>query len=422
MSGKEQWHDVGNKPTLQIECSGHLTIRGGTDASVVARGDDYTVEGTLIRGAGDLRLLVPHRCTLILTHVAGDLRLKGIQGDVTVQETAGDARLLSVSGGVTVGMVYGDLAVSQIGGAVSADFVSGDVRATHVAGLTLGHMAGDLSASHIAGALHVGQAGGDATVKQVTGSVTLAGVAGDCHVADVAGVVAIDCGDDVRLSGPLTAGKHVVTAASTITLLWPDAHPLTLTATAPTVRNRLPLTVVSESADSLHGTLGSDGPLLTLSAAERITLRSADGSGIPPWDGQIEIDLDLDQLGQQLTTQIGEKMATFSQKIGPELTGHVEQALRRAQSSIDKAIARMEQEMQRTGEPSARAPKSPPTPPPPPSPPKAGGAAARPNPATPPPPPAPVVDSSAEQLKILKLLEDGVISVQEANDLLAALG
>jgi hypothetical protein len=47
----------------------------------------------------------------------------------------------------------------------------------------------------------------------------------------------------------------------------------------------------------------------------------------------------------------------------------------------------------------------------------------QPTPPTPPPAPSkPKVDTKAEQLKILKMLEEGTISLDEANTLLEALG
>ena len=162
-----------------------------------------------------------------------------------------------------------------------------------------------------------------------------------------------------------------------------------------------------EEGQTLSGSCGTNGPVVTLTADEKITLKS-EGKAPEFEDVTIDLDFDFADFGEKLSESINSRVAELSTRFDTEFSGHAERALRQAQAAIDRAVGKMEKEMARAERRAAKvvirkAPK-------PPKPPKA-----QPAPSAPPP------DTTSEQLKILKMLEAGTISIEEANSLLAAL-
>jgi hypothetical protein len=264
------------------------------------------------------------------------------------------------------------------------------------------------------GDVFVGEVMGDLSLSTVNGVVTVQRGQRDVNLNNLGGALTVEnVQGDVRLRGGLPGGKHHCQAQGDIVVRWPVGAPLLLQATAPQITNRLPLQDVEEAENSLSGRLGDGETVLVLQAQGRIVLKEQDESGWaedyfsdqsePAWDefGSefAKMGSELAGLGEQLSSEIGARMSELSAKMEERFGADF------AQKMADKAARRTEKAVERAMREAERARR-------------------RASAWSPPPPPRPKKESRAtaeEQVKILGMLEKGIISVEEAETLLRAL-
>ncbi|VAW36366.1 hypothetical protein MNBD_CHLOROFLEXI01-5189, partial [hydrothermal vent metagenome] len=181
-----------------------------------------------------------------------------------------------------------------------------------------------------------------------------------------------------------------------------------LTATAPNIKNRLPLEKETEMENSLIGRIGDGETNVSFTANGRIILKEGEMVN-QKWhdDSTFEADFDFDfsDFGNQISQKLNEQISHMSRKlestIGPDfaqglaekITRKVEQATTRAEKATERTRRRAERQQPwsaKNARPAAQGePKQ--------------------------------KTSSEEHLKILKMVEKGIISPSEAATLLEAL-
>lgn len=411
-------YEVGKMPHIIIEtCHGDLVVKGWSNTAVLVKGDATVKEadeGLVIHSNGRLRLSVPENSRFTVTHVHGDAVIRSVQGDVNIAQAAGDVILTAVAN-IQLGDVQGDLSVKNVSGLLTVHNVSGDAIFRQVGSIHLNDVFGDLSARGVTGDVTANTVMGDLSLRSVTGDVTIHSGMRDANFRLLGGQTAVGkIQGDIRIHGSLAVGKHAFTAHGDIIARWPAQTPLTLTAVAPQISNRLPLDEVSESEGMLIGSIGEDGPVVTLTANGRIVLKdlatvSEEWDSFHEDDSDFDFAVDLEGLGAQISAQVNQQMlrltaeleskfgTNFAQTMAEKIARKAEKAAERAEKAAERTRQRAEW---RGGERRQ----------PPPAPRRPG----------PPPPPAKKA-STEEQLKILKMVEQGIISPEEANMLLEAL-
>ncbi|MEM7332500.1 MAG: hypothetical protein AAF490_10440, partial [Chloroflexota bacterium] len=277
---------------------------------------------------------------------------------------------------------------------------------------------GDLGLKSVGGDIHVGQGHRDIILRNIGGKVTVEQTQGD-----------------IRLYGSLSATEHTLSADRDIILRWPSNAPLNLVAHAPKIKNRLPLEKVIENEDGIVGSIGDGKTHLTLNANGRIILNEeqlVDARWEMPNDSDFNFDFSFDlegitnQLRDRFSTEINRFSSEIESKLGPdfgeELSERLSQKLERAANRVEQAASKAAQQAERSA---TRATA------------KAERAAQRArrqaeyttrrSPGRPPgsgksanPPSQP--STTEEKLEILKMVEKGIITPDEAATLLEALG
>ncbi len=423
--------------TLIISCVGNLTVRGDVGSSIrfVSNGgadDQFDTATGRFSTDGNAALRVPHYISVIIEHVGGNAQIKGIDGSMTVDgEISGNLTASMVNGGITLHGVGGNLTLKHANGSlVCKGNIGGDLNVKHVGDLTFTQIGGNANLKHINGDVAIEHVDGNLAARHMNGDITVDMVEGDVNLSHIAGAISVISNDDIRLSGPLSAEKHMLTAQSRIDFYHQSSQPLILTAQAPNIVNRINFEKIVEEGDTLHGSIGEDGAVVSLTAGDRISLRASSKGGNRDWESFADFEFEfnenfdfgeLNRLGEQISAEVNARMEEFSQRLAPEVNQYAERAIRKAQEAVDRVVVRMEHELSRAehqadrhAERAARQAEravhrqhSRPVPPMPPKPPT--------------PPVAPKADTSAAQLKILKMLEDDKITVEQANELLAAL-
>ncbi len=300
-------------------------------------------------------------------------------------------------------------------GDISVETVNGDTICRQVQTVNAGTVNGDISIRFANGSANLQEINGDINLRGISGEVNVKTGNRDVNVSQIDGAIYLPhINGDIRLEGPLSAGKHTCTANGDIVLRWPADAPVTLNAQASSIKNRLMLDAVEEGAGSLNGHIQNGAAVLNLEAKGRIVLKESQlvkdeweqDSGE---DFGFDFAFDFADIGERISREVeqnvsritAEIQSRFGPNFGEEISEKFARKAEQAAAKAEKAAARAQQRAERH---QARGHWAPPPPPAP----------------KPPNPPKPK-SSPEEQIKILKMVEQGIISPEEANTLLQAL-
>jgi hypothetical protein len=401
--------DVGKKPVIHItECQGDLVIRPWMEFDVLAKGEfiaEELADELIFKAGGDLALRVPEGAKVQLSRGKGDVVIRSISGDVKLGDISGDLILNNISG-AKVDHVSGDLVASNFSGPLSVQRIDGDVVSRNIEGnVSLARVNGDVLAQFINGSLSFSEVLGDINVRGVNGKVkidsgrrdlNLRSIGGQCQVKGITG--------DIRLLGGLGPYDHTLTAGGDFVLIWPLDAPLLLEAAAPIIENRLNLVDLVEADGKLSGRIGDGKTHLSIQAGGRFILKETQMISKKWKMGDDDIfDFDFFSELTNLGTNLGAKISSMvndeatqdaARRMAEEFAQKAEAA---AEMAAEMAGITTEQVFDRTSRTRQKKESS------------KESAAAKPSP------------SSEAQLKILKMVEEGIISPDEANMLLDAL-
>ncbi len=409
-------YELGKAPHIHVLVArGDLSVRGHQDSRTVVNGVAQVEEiegGLQLTATGSMSLRLPEAATLTVDQASGDMSLRGLLGDLQLGEVAGDL-VIKNAGRVSLKKVAGDLVLVNLNGDAVIDEIYGDASLRRIIGVRIGTIYGDLAARNVDGAVEIGHGHGDISLNTVSDDLTIGRSQRDVNLRNLGGICLVEIAHgDIRLRGGLMSGKHSFKADGDIVLRWPANAPLNLTARANSILNRLSLENPVSETGLLTGQIGDGAATVNLDARGRIVLKAADPDSEQDWDnmgeeyvafgeGMAGFGAQFAGLGEQLASQFENQMAQLSvrleSKFGPDFAQKMaEKAARRAEQAVERVARHTEKTRRQAGN---RADWSPPPPPRP----KAG-------------------PNAEEQRKVLEMLEKGLISVDEANALLKAMG
>lgn len=357
-------------PQFKITCHADLVINGTADNLVVIDIDDNSPATRIDRqdevikivAAGDCDIACPIGSQISIEHASGDLRVLQVKGGIAINTINGDAALHDV-GPTAIKAVQGDLSLRDADGDVGIDVIRGDAKLKRVSGnVAISKVAGDLVINDLAGGLSVNMVGGDASLQAslIAGQSYAVKTGGDLiwRIEGGGGQFAFNCKGDLRV--------------------------------------RLPLTNWAGNDHSATGTYGDGSAQVALVAnGDLLVLPASTGAPFDPDVLSEQVEAMIESAMTQFESQMSRVQRDLEQQFGKQAEKAAERAARSAERSAAHAKRRAE-----------RAAGS------------WGGAAGR--PAAPPPPTSePVTDQ--ERLLILKMVEEGKITADQAAQLLSAL-
>ncbi len=417
--------ESGKSPKIEVgNCNGDLVIRSWAKLAIGASGEYQVEKGEhsfSFISDGDLQMEVPENSNVYIGKVFGDVVVKNLIGGLTLSEIYGDVVLVNNSQ-VKIQKIRSDLSVKSLQGPVNIEVVDGDIVLRNVDdNVAINQVKGDLTASFINGDLSIQQVSGDVNLRTVGGNISINAVNRDVNLRNLGGPNNIESVQgDIRIIGSLTAAKHRFNAKGDIVLRWPVNAPINLFAEAPEVQNKLPLVEVKELDNGLSGRIGEGETTVHLIAQGKILLKEEQiidkkwQSG-EKWDEGMDFMFDFAGIGERVSAEVNHhitRMANhletqfgpeFAQNISEKVSKQAEKAARQAEKAAEKARKYAEREVYRA---QRRNPYQ--------------GTSAYRNKAAEPVKTQPKT-TSEEQLKILKMVEKGTISPDEANTLLDAL-
>jgi hypothetical protein len=405
-------------PKIKISINGNLSVKGWDKEEVHAKcssPDSLTLEAqddeinVSCSTNGSLR--VPYGSTLQVSQVMGDATFKALEGDLSIEKIGGNLSLRSV-GNVAVDSIHGNLSAKNLDGNLGIKKCRGNVSIRDIQG--------------------------DFTVDEtLTGNLSLKEIDGSGK-ADANGNVSVqldpspESSYDFKARGNLTC-RLAVDSSVRVNITKGDKIAVKIPGVEITGPVKPPYELI----------LGEGDADLSLSASGNVSLTSRP----PDWemtDFEVDIGEDFegfaDTINQQISSQIEAQMEMMDEELELQLDNisasleasalsadqaeriaerarmASERANQRAQEKIRRAQQKMERKLEaarRRAERKARSAER-----------AARDRRRRPEPAKwtapPPKPPAEPV-SEEERLMILQLLEQGKVTSEEAEQLLAAL-
>jgi|SRR5579859_1796787 len=406
-----------------------------------------------------------------ITNVGGDLRITGWDQNQLVAETGneegvhfeqdGDRLRLQSDDDLTIRLPHGaQVSVRTVGGDANLKFlqqklaignVGGELTLRQIAGANIGVVGGDVKVKRVNGDVQVGHVGGDMEAREVDGAFKSGNVGGDLFLDEVGGAIQAIAGGDVKLSVNFKPDQeYSVQAGSDLTCrVGPGASARLSLIAGGDISLDVPGAQVVGNSNHKTVTLGAGAAAVNLRAGGDLHL-----TGLA-FNAEAMADFG-EKFGEDFMADFDKHMADFSEKFGEDFmaglnfsagpvdAANIATSARRAAERLQRAGRRQAESARRQAEKeAARAqriaeaahrraeainrklheeqgwrgwpfrgdPRQPPQPPRPPAPQR---------PFTPPTPPADPV-SDEERMMILHMVEQGKISVADAEKLLAAL-
>ncbi len=389
---------VSNTPHLTVTCHGDLDISGGREGEVAIKvyggqedlqmqreGESFTLTVT-----SRCKIACPHGTTLTVPQANGNLRVRGVDGPVAVEQVNGDTVLKDV----------GPTTITGANGNVRARSVQGDLR--------LDDVMGDLSVRGIEGVLSIRQGNGNLTASYLEGGLQ-ADIIGDC-----------------TLKTDFTPGcEYTFKTGSNATLKFPTQTRAHFDVTAQGhINHKVDWAEISAMSDSTLlarvGEADENAAKVTLEAIGSATLRSRseDKAFVFAWSMDDDMGVELESMAEELERNIEVHMARMEAKLKDidheairlKAVEAAEKVRLKALRGAERARLKAERAERRWERLSPR----------PPRPPRAPRAPRRGRATSSPPPPAPPVTSD-ERMVVLRMVQEGKISPDEAAQLLEAM-
>lgn len=388
---KLQRFDVSNTPHLTITCHGDLDISGGREGEVAikAYGADEDLEiqreGEHLTVTSHVRCKVgcPRGTTVTLRAAHGDTRIRRVEGPIAAKAIHGDTVLKEV-GPTTIDNAMGDVRARSVRGELRLDQVVGDLSVRGVEGLlSCDNVGGDLNAVALGGGLKV-SVGGDASLKTDF-------VPGSNYALTTGDSAAIKFPVDTDASIQVTAGGHI--------------------------RHKVDWAELTEDTGTLSGRVGEPKAAVTITAGSDVMLQSKSESTTFSTGFDLEdegLELELESVAEEIERNIQAHMARLNAHLEAKLSSIDHEAIRhkaeraaqgarrKAEHAAERARMKAERAQRRWERVGARRP-------------------ARPTPSKPPSQRAVEPVTEEERMAILRMVQEGKISADEAARLLEAM-
>lgn len=369
------------KRTVEVSETPHVMVRECLGSLMVKGGEEHEI--TLVVRDGDDELELEH------------------EGDTVSFSATGDSTLICPSGTtLTVKSVKGNLRVDGVRVPIDAGSIYGNVTFRAVGAVVLEEALGNLNAHGVSGNLEVREVKGNVRVSAVEGQLMLPAVGGNLKAEGLAG--GLDAGSvrgNAYLGPPFSPDlTYRLKASGNATVRVPSDADLRLVGRVRgNARSTVPGLDLKREKVEITASFGTGRAVLEVDVMGNLSLRS------DAQPSSSKSDFDRDDVGAQIEWQVNQAMAEMASRLESSL-GHVDaEAIQRR---VERATERARRQAERAAE-QARL--------------RAERAERRWKRASGQKPPSDEPATDEERLRVLRMLEEGKITPEQASELLDAL-
>ncbi len=371
--------NLGPTPHLIVSCQADLDVRGSDREDTRLESDTPPLEvtpsegGIAVNSLGDCIIRMPRGGSLDIREVLGSLRIKEVSGSITIGSVRGSCYVRQIQS-MRLLSALGEVRIREVQGSISLDTVSGSLTLRDVAGpISIGEVRGEFLARNVPAGIEIGHIKGNLALRTTFNPETVS-----------------------RFTVGGSATFHLSTEAS-VRFLIPLGQPVHLDRC---------LTPVVEGEQQVV-TVGAGQAIVHVSALGGVWIRlhgdfDMDGDTAFALAAVADVTEHLAELTAELEAQTN-LLSSHSTGISDRVRRQVEQRLSAARRQVEAAQRRVEREIGRASRDFGRRGLSI-------SMKIEGERGQEAEPA-----------SEQERLLILQMLEQGKITVEQAQELLAAL-
>ena len=300
-----------------------------------------------------------------ISTIGGDLRLSGRgepilevqapdKGKLQVDEIVDGVKICANSGCIIflpkgarleVGEVGGDCRVTDLRNEFMIRTIGGDLSLRRVGAGTFEMIGGDFQGRQIEGDLTVDRIGGDAVIQKVNGDIHLRGVGGDLMLNDAAGQVNAFVGGDALVTLATPEGSHSkVQTGSDLSCRIPPDSSVNVSLSAGGDLDYPSGVESRQEGEGVAFQLGNGEADIELSAGGDLCLQTGlrDADSAEDWVGEIltEVDAKLAEVEARFSV-MGAGMYGFdADRIGERVRRAVRRAERKASGKIRRKAAK----------------------------------------------------------------------------------
>lgn len=372
-----------------VEMAGNVLLEAWDQPELLIRLDsdaedfltiEHTEAGPAVSAKTSCALQIPGSLPVIVRQAMGNLKVDGL-ADLNAEQVRGNLKLSGVNKAVLaevygnlkvdattslriVGTVYGDASLNSV---ETADLqnVRGSLQAKGLGRVRASRVGGNLQAKALGGALDIDRVGGNALLKSVAGPTTLDQVAGNLIAKDLsAGAQVSRVGGNLVFNGELTEGhSYHFQADGNATVRLPEGANAHVNAHAGgRIMTSLVLHNEERDGSRLSGTLGEGGAELAIEAGGNVILGGGSESmaaGLGEEIGrQVEESLraiDLESISRQVADEMDAAISRLRVKLdsmdwermGLQAQQAAERAMERLQRDMDRAVASAARQQER---------------------------------------------------------------------------
>ena len=353
-----------------------LRLRGGAETDLKV---ESTETGPAVSARVGCDLQVPASLPVQVREAKANLQVVGVSA-LDAEQVRGNLKLSDVAG-ANVAEVYGNLKADQgsslrvagtiFGRAVLKSVevaemqnVRGNLQVQGTDHLRASRIGGNLQATQV-GVLNVDQVGGNASLKDISGAVALGQVAGNLAAKNLsAGATVPKIGGNLALNGDIGAGStyHFHVRGNAALRLPEDANTHVALSAKGKILSSVAMADKVQDESTLSGTLGDGGAEIAVEAGGNVMLgggRSEVNAGMGAELGeeisrQIEASLqaiDLEAIGRQVSEEMDAALSRLQVKLE---SVDWERIGTKSQQAVERAMEQMRLNMDRMVEKAAR--------------------------------------------------------------------
>jgi hypothetical protein len=419
MTMEKQFVTTSSSPRVELEITGDLSLKGGDALEVKAKSgnsENLFMESTedlvTIRCTDNCSVRVPRASNIHISAVHGDAVIKVLDGELTIGTVNGDLELRNV-GATRIGSVNGDIAAKNIENSLGIDAVQGDVSARGIQGdfTVTNQVAGDLNLSDVAGnasatvngniSLRLDPSPGHSYEFSANGNVF-------CRLSnDASAEISVPRASQVRVGLPGIKAPAPVQAPYALTLAEGDAK-ISISA-----RGNVVLDAFTPDWDMEDFDLNIDSEVNGMADAVSEQISQQVDAQMRMIEDQLNAELSsltMRLSASKLSEEQARRIEDRARETSERATARAQDRIRHAQERMEHKLAAAQRKVELKAQARERASRH-------------GTHAWNINMPLPPTPPAPIGEpvSEDERLMILRMLEQKKISMEEAEQLLAAL-
>ena len=296
---------VSSSPIIEIgQANRGLLIKGSSKPEISISNDGFkdafqTQSGVEVPAAVKLKAYAPHGTTVVAQQVSGKVTVEEIS-NVQLDQVSGSAKLSKIKQTISIGNLSGELEVKEAG-AIMGQTINGDCSLRKVYGeVRIGRVTDDFSARDCSGKIEVTEVRGDAFVSTMSGILKLDSVMGDAII-----------------QGPLPAEKHHIIGSGDVIVYWPSNRNVQfLISHKGRLVNDMGLPNETKVPGEFQATIGNDSCRVIIEAQGTVYLRperASKGKSKKKSKKKDDFDLDLEDLldPEELLEKIGDGLESM---------------------------------------------------------------------------------------------------------------